>query len=87
MTTETPTTETTEPNGVECLQCSTVTHRPGTEGEPFVPSEDFDPCDGCGDSEFTQAVVITACPAADPGECAADEHHFGLGLHVAEVAR
>lgn len=62
---------------LSCTECDAVT--------PARDPHDFDPCPRC-ESDVTEAVEVTACP--DPsGECDDDAHHFGIGMHVVEVAR
>lgn len=58
---------------IECGECSAVSN---TENP-----HDFDDCPICL-SDVTTAVTVSECTAGD--DCDADDHHFGIGMHVSE---
>lgn len=63
---------------VLCLDCDALT--------PISRKQDADKqdCLRC-DSDAIQPVTLVACPDADNDDgCDADEHDFGVGLHIVE---
>lgn len=61
--------------GVECIDC----------GEIFSVTEaerQSETCPRCG--EYAPGVEISDCP--NGGDCDAEAHHFGNGMHIKDVA-
>ena len=63
----------------QCFECSQVTPVPAGR-----LADDFDSCPVCN-SDNTMIVHLEPCP--DPDNCAADNHDYGLDLHVIELDR
>lgn len=65
---------------IECAECGRIE----PTDDPTMPCPT---CEDAGRDPFcTTAVALTLCPAAVGDDCTDDAHHFGLGLHVTEVA-
>lgn len=62
---------------LECNACDTIT--------PVDDPKNTYECPNCGD-EWVQAVMVEACGAAHPADCGDENHHFGIQMHVKEIA-